>query len=310
MRASSTRRTILAIKLKLLLVAVPAVLLLVVLHSVLPWLRERNFKRYFDHPHKIANEQFTVYMEADDPAASTVEQLLRTFLDHLYDQWGGPEQLDLLSFRELEHPVVVLLFRDHDRLQAYHGPRYRNQSIEFNAGMYEPIAGTIALISGRLAGPLELRRGLYHEATHMTLDRLVRGRDHAWSLWLNEGLATYLEASRPVEGLGFQLGNLTPKHLYTVNELRPVSVREVLALTPSDFTGTDNSRAYALCSVFVAFLLEGDGGRYRRTFWRYVAAERAPGPVAPGTFEGVFHVGPEQLDAAFQTYVTEQLYAR
>ncbi|MBN2490589.1 MAG: hypothetical protein JXQ29_07055 [Planctomycetes bacterium] len=307
MRASSTRRTILAAS---LLIVVPAGLLLLLLHLVLPRLREENFKRYFDRPRKITNEQFTLYAEADDPAGDAAADVLRTFLNHLYARWGDGERLDLVGQRELEHPVVVLLLRDHARLKDYHGPRYRTQTIEFNAGMYEPIAGTIALVSGRLSAPAELRRILCHEATHLVLDRLVRGGNHDWSLWLNEGLATYLEASRPLAGVGFRLGGLTPAHVDTVSERLPVSVADVLALTPADFTALDNRRAYALASVFIGFLLEGEGRRYEHRFWQYVAAERAPGPVAPGRFESVFRLPLGQLDAAFQAFVREQRYLR
>jgi len=289
-------------------VAVPALFLLVLLNVLLPRLRERGFRSHFDDFRKIANEQFTIYLEADDPAGDEVERILKQFLDHLYDQWGGTDRLDLLATAELESPVVVLLFKDKERLKRYHGPRYRDQTIEFNAGMYESIAGTIALISSGLSGSRELRRGLYHETTHMVLDRLVRGRDHDWSLWLNEGLATYLEASMEVPGVGFRLGALTRRHLLQVKPDEPIAIRDILALKPEEFTNRDNRRAYALASVFVGFLLEGEGGRYRRRFWEYVAEERAPGPVDRGAFQRVFKTEPEALAPAFQRFATDRLF--
>jgi len=289
-------------------VAVPVLLLLLLLNLLLPRLRERGFRSHFDRFRKIANEQFTIYLEADDPSGDEVERILKQFLDHLYDRWGGPDRLDLLAPAELESPVVVLLFKDRERLKRYHGPRYKDQSIEHNAGMYEPIAGTIALISSGSFGSRELRRGLYHEATHMVLDRLVRGRKHDWSLWLNEGLATYLEASAELPGVGFSLGALTPRHLRTVKEAGPIAIRDILALKSEDFTGKENKRAYALASVFVGFLLDGEGGRYRRRFWEYVAEERFPGPVDRRAFKRVFKVDPESIAPAFQRFATDRLF--
>jgi hypothetical protein len=310
MPASSTRGKIVLLRsrLTIVLVVVPILILLLLLNLVLPRLRERGFRAYFDNFRKIANEQFTIYLEADDPAGDEVERILKQFLDHLYDKWGGPDRLDLLAPAELEAPVVLLLLKDKERLRRYHGPRYRDQTIEFNAGMYEPIAGTISLISSRFSGPHELRRGLYHETTHMVLDRLVRGRDHDWSLWLNEGLATYLEASIEVPGVGFDLGELTPRHIRKVKEEEPIAIGDILALKPKDFTTEGNSRAYAIASVFVGFLLEGEGGKYRRRFWQYVAEERAPGPVGRGAFERVFEGPVERLAPAFQRFATERLF--
>lgn len=299
MPASSTRRTVRRAVRAALLLGIPTVLLLVALNVVLPALRSRGLERHFDQPRVIRNPLFTVYVEQDDPHGDVVEGMLRRFVDHLYEAWGGSDYLDLRSPRELESPIVVLLLKNLERLKAYHGPRYRNQSIEFNAGMYEPIAKTISLISSQVRGDSELRRGLYHEATHLALDRLARGSDHAWSLWLNEGLATYLEASVDLPGLGFQLGGVNPRHLTTALALGPVSVEEILRFKPADFRGADNARAYALCSLLVAYLLDGEAGRYRRRFWAYVAAERAPGPVSPGAFEACFGVAAKSMDGSF-----------
>jgi hypothetical protein len=306
MRANFTRKKIRSLELKIALLVVPALLLLAGLSVILPKLRERQFRRFFDQPRVIRNEQFTIYLEADDPAGDEVEPILARFLRHLYAEWGGAERLDLRAPRDLDSPVVVLLFKDHERLKAYHGPRYRDQSIEFNAGMYEPIAGTIALISSHFSRTEDLRRGLYHETTHMVLDRLVQGHEHDWSLWLNEGLATFLESSFEEPGVGFQLGRLGPEHLALVAGARSISVRDILALEPEDFRGPDNSKAYAMSAVFVAFLLEGEGGKNRQPFWRYVAKEREPGPVDTGAFERILGLDPDALGPAVQEFARDR----
>lgn len=293
--------------LKILLAAAALGLLLVGLSVVLPSLREQNFLRYFDDSRKIQNDLFTIYHEKDDPAGAAVEGILRKFLVHLYEAWGGPDRLDLRSPRELESPVLVLLFKDEERLRKYHGPRYLDQIIEFNAGMYESIAGTISLYSDTRRGFPELQRGLYHETTHMVLDRLVRGRDPAWSLWLNEGLATYLESSRTLTGVGFKLGDTKQHYLVTALASKSTSLRDVLAFTHKDFTGADNTRAYALSSLLVAFLLEGEGRKYQELFWKYFAAERISGPVKSGTLEHLLGEDLETLTPAFQAFVRARL---
>ncbi len=293
--------------LKILLVWTAVVVLVVGLSVVLPALREQNFLRYFDDSRKIQNDLFTIYHEKDDPAGAAVEGILRKFLVHLYEAWGGPDRLNLISPSELEFPVLVLLFKDEERLRKYHGPRYLDQIIEFNAGMYEPVARTISLYSDTRRGFPELQRGLYHETTHMVLDRLVRAREPAWSLWLNEGLATYLESSRAIPGVGFKLGDTKQRYLVSALGAKSTSLRDVLDFTHADFTGADNTRAYALSSLLVAFLLEADGRKYQEVFWRYFDAERETGPVKSGTLEHLLGEDLETLTPAFQAFVRARL---
>jgi len=307
MQASYTRRKITA--LKILLISVPLLLLLLVLYTVLPLLREQGFLKHFDNHKKIQNDRFSVYLEEGDPAGEAVEAILEKFLIHLEDQWGGEDRMDLRSPRDLDFPVVVLLLKNEKRLRDYHGNRYREE-FKNNAGMYERIAGTISLISNRLGGFRELRRGLYHESTHMVLDRLVKGRDQDWSLWLNEGLATYLEASREVEGVGFVLGDTSLNYLENLEfaiASKSMSLRDVLSLTHEDFIKTGNTRAYALSSLLVAFLLKGESQKYQESFWAYFDRERAPGPVNPGALERCLGLKLEDLAEPFRIFIQEEL---
>ena len=110
----------------------------------------------------------------------------------------------------------------------------------------------------------------------------------------------------------FEEGFMGPEsyleHIRKVKEEEPIAIRDILALESKDFTAEKNRRAYALASVFVGFLLKGEGGKYRRRFWDYVAEERAPGPVDRGAFERVFNAPVESLAPAFQRFATERLF--
>lgn len=305
MRASSTRRKITFLKYGAAAVVVGVIGL--VMFLILPTLRERNFSRHFDDMQRIEKPDFyRIYHEADDPLGREVESVVGDFLAYLSADWGDASRMNLREAGGVGFPIVVLLFKNERRLQAYHGARYREQNIRYNAGMYEPVAGTIALISDRQRGSSELRRGLYHEFTHLVLDRLVRGEDHAWSRWLNEGLATYLEASH-AEGAGFRLGDVSERHLRYLHNHRNWRLAEVFEFTQESFTGKENIRAYALSGVLVSFLLEGEVGAWEERFWRYYEHERAPGRASRLDFERIMKISLDELDARVRRFVADRL---
>ncbi len=308
MRASSTRRKILFLK-----VGIAAAAFAVVvggLALLLPRLRERHLARHFEDMVAIERPLYRIYTERADPNGPIASEEIDRFLVSLYAEWGAAERLDLVSPGGPGFPIVVLLLGHESRLRDYHGARYRGTDIRYNAGMYEPVAGTIALVSPTLAGDDELRRGLYHEATHMVLDRLVAGSDPEWSWWLNEGLATYLEASRFHADGEFVLGAPSGRYLRWAAATPDATIREVLGYDSDSFRGRGNTRSYAMSSLLVAFLLEGAAFEYRDAFWRYVAVERAAGPVADDALERTLGVRLESLDDAFRAFVRERLAAQ
>ena len=305
MRASSTRRKIIFLRVAITVGVVA--LLLGAMAILLPLLRARNFARHFDSMQAIERDLYRIYTEEGDPLGPLTAREINRFLVNLYAEWGGADRLDLVSTGGPGFPIVILLLGNEERLREYHGARYRGVDMRYNAGMYEPVAGTISLISDRRADSAEFRRGLYHEATHMVLDRLVAGRDHAWSWWLNEGLATYLEASRDPSGIGFQLGGTSRRYLGVVASLPDADVREVLTYDGDSFRGRGNSRAYAMSSVFVAFLLEGADLAYHDRFWRYVERERERGDIPNGVLEATLGVPLAELNRPFQAFVRTRL---
>jgi hypothetical protein len=137
-----------------------------------------------------------------------------------------------------------------------------------------------------------------HEGWHQYTQATFK---HQLPLWLEEGIATYMEGF----ALGGQGGN-TPRFMPWRNQDRYYELRlavyrdrlipliELLARSPQDFLREGSNgllRYYAQSWALVHFLMEGEGGRYRagledvlsdaahgRLYGRLAASDAIPGP--------------------------------
>jgi hypothetical protein len=113
----------------------------------------------------------------------------------------------------------------------------------------------------------KLDRGLlFHEITHQLLHNTHEGMQkgaHAIPLWLNEGLAEFMQVGLAVRprSYTFDWGEYSEKHLRAqLVAPRLPTLEELLASRPSDFRSNRNDLRYALAYTLVDFCMNADSG--------------------------------------------------
>jgi len=219
------------------------------------------------------------------------------FTTALYRTYGEP-----LDLHPVEDRITIRVFATHADLVKFAG-RHMKQDLSHAGGFYDPASWSIALT---LRPPRELLPVLYHEATHLIMDRSARAGSPAWSLWLAEGMAVYFEHSGVVGGRP-RLGGADRRKAAAVwalaRQRRHIPLAQLVRGGPALFRGKLASLAYTEAGLLVAYLLEGAAGTLRQPFFRYVDLERRPGPCPPQALEASLGVSLDTLETDWLNFL-------
>lgn len=217
----------------------------------------------------------------------------RPALDLLYEvfmrEFGEP-----LKLRDIRAEVLrVIIFTSRDSWDRYCEKSQKKLLSREIPGFYEYHNRRIVMIYDRAQAPLEV---LMHESTHQlvhffTLEK-CEGARKATYYWFQEGLGTYFESlrrdsSNHISGHSSRLKIVKEKLESDETNFIPLSM--LMGLTVDDFwnkwyTGPCDEKeqqertrtaqlAYGEACALVLFLRHGEGGKYRRVFDDYFAAE-------------------------------------
>jgi hypothetical protein len=280
---------------------VPVAIVLLLLHYAGPSLQKAYRAAGLPDGYALVKEtgNYVFFGRPDNEAASRAGEVLDRFTDAVRGEFGERLRLEPTAAR-----FDVIVFTSHDDFRQY-GKAKLGEDLERNGGFYVPAAGALAVID---SGDFEsLVQALFHEGAHMMLDTWVAGTDHRWSLWLNEGMATWLEGSL-IDGGAARVGGIPPR---MIQQLRRdmakgewVPVGKLIEAGPPEFKSERNRSYYAGSCLLVDYLLRGDGGAHRERFFAYFEAERRPGTIAPTEFTEILG-RPADVDAALQKHLWE-----
>lgn len=263
-------------------VIVPLAVIFLVLHLVAPGLRSEHRVGTLPEGYRSLRIEgpYEIFARPGNAAAPMVGRVLESFRRALFHEYGRELSLVLRDSR-----FHVIVFSSHHDLQAFTRQNLGSDFVR-NAGFYLPQDRALGIIGDRRQE--EIRRPLLHEGMHMILDVFVEGGGHDWSRWLDEGIASYFEASTVHPGGRVRLGGFDPDHLTLLLRDhamgRALPVAKLFTAGSAEFEGEENHSYYATTALLVHLLLEGREGTLRERFIRYYQQERRPGPVAPGAF--------------------------
>ncbi|MBI2899416.1 MAG: hypothetical protein HYY17_04480 [Planctomycetes bacterium] len=185
-------------------------------------------------------------------------------------------------------PIRIHLLDSHHELEE-RGLKSLNSDLANNGGFFLPPKLEIALVLTRHDADDE--RGLRHEMMH-ALMHLSRP-DAPFPTWLSEGMASYFEHSRPVEGK-WRAGGTSRDRPQLQN---PLPLTQVLGARATDFMGEQNRSFYQSSHLLVAYLVE----REPQKFFEFYDAVFRGGDRA--TFEKFFD--PQRTEEGWHRYVLE-----
>lgn len=183
----------------------------------------------------------------------------------------------ILGFQKPPSNVTIYLLDHPDDLERA-GLTRVHADLANNGGYVQPPKLVIALLWS--PDRAEVERGLRHLLLHLA------ARERTWPVWLHEGLASYYENTRAIDG-GVRPGAPRAEHA----RRPPLPLRSVVTARASDFSGSQNSAYYDSSHLLVAYLLEKDPARLQ---------EAAAGPEA---FEQRFDV--EKMEADWLAWIRE-----
>jgi len=198
-----------------------------------------------------------------------------------------------LRLRPVEDKIVVRVFATQPELVRFARKRMK-QDLSHAGGFYDPASWSIALT---LLPREKLLPLLFHEATHLVMDRSALAGPPEWSTWLAEGMAVYFEHSS-VQAGRLVLGGLDRHAAMAVAALaasgRHIPLRRLVGQGRERFRGPQAPLAYQEAGLLVAYLM---GSPERRGgFLRYYLVEQKPGPVPLGALESCLGVSLDELE--------------
>ncbi|MFP4055329.1 MAG: DUF1570 domain-containing protein [Candidatus Brocadiia bacterium] len=284
--------------LKVAVVVLPLGLIVAAMHWLLPGLARHREQQLLGETYVLKEtDRFRIWRPRDVALEPLVASGLELFLAQLYAQYG--EALDLRPLED-EVKITVHVFASHDDLVRYASRRMK-QDLSHAEGFYDPVSWGIALT---LRPPRELLRTLFHEATHLLMDRSAP--EARWSLWFSEGMAVYFESSAVAEGR-LVLGGADRGAAARVLELAARGAHVPLErLVDGDeelFRSQAAALAYQEAGLLVAFLLDGAGGRHRQKFLRYYRVESHRGAPPPDALATYLDLSMERLEDEWLAYL-------
>ncbi len=264
---------------------------------------------FFNKDHKKTYQSKYYTIVSDCPNQESLKKIADA-LEHLREVFiaifGGAFPLRKESFR-----TTVILFSNSTSYYYFTfkiGAPYPGTSI----GYYIP--GTEFIISHFEQGyQKNFSSTLLHESVHQLNDSLLYSPDARKSIWVNEGLATYFahtemesdgslifgkidKSPANAEGLLNVLKKAMKKKKHKrVWELIECHDRE-------EFYDNEEGIYYAESWLFIHFLLHHQGGKYRKSFVKFLRDE-IDGNGSLESFKKIFGDDLKPLDKEFRSYV-------
>jgi hypothetical protein len=151
-------------------------------------------------------------------------------------------------------PTVVVVFRSARSFEPYR-PRFNGKPVKLGGYFFSSEdMNIVALADGDRSESL---RTIFHEYVHLMIGNLSPGMP----VWLNEGLAEYYSTFEvEADGKRALIGRVIPSHLRLLNERRPFTIPELLAVeqTSPDYNeGERQTLFYAQSWALVHMLASG-----------------------------------------------------
>lgn len=155
-------------------------------------------------------------------------------------------------------PILVFIFNDQRSFGPYR-PEFNGKPIQLSGYAWrDSNLGVMMLAASDREAAL---RVILHEYTHLLIANVTFGLP----VWLNEGLAEYYSTFTVApDGRSAMLGGIIRGHLQRLNEERPLSIEELLAVqhdSPLYNEGSRRSVFYAQSWALVHMLLNGEPDR-------------------------------------------------
>jgi len=237
---------------------------------------------------RVEAEGLEVWAPRKSNLAAWLARWFGAFTRALYEAHGKT-----LALEPVEDKIVVRVFATRAELVRFARKRMK-QDLSHAGGFYDPASWSIALT---LLPRERLLPVVFHEATHLVMDRSAPGGPPEWSTWLAEGMAVYMEHS-VLRGERLVAGGVSRRAAAQVVALaaagRHIPLRRLVNGGRELFRGPQAPLAYQEAGLLVAFLMTSR--RYRDGFLRYYAIERKPGPAPPETLESCLGTTCEKLE--------------
>lgn len=235
--------------------------------------------------HQVTTPRFIVYGEGGSRAVvQEAEELER--LDQLMRQ-----SLNITA--ESEAPrLKVFLVRNHTELSQI------NPQIDKQVGGYyvaHPYGIHAALIRG------DGNHVLFHEYAHHFMYQYFPSH---YPGWFTEGFAEYFATANVEKAGKVTMGYFSPGRMYALNQMRWISMEELLSAKPRDLRGQARSSYYALSWLLTHYIFT-DPARLR-AFGGYVEALRTGQPW-DAALQTHFGLTPEQLRSELRRYLNGRM---
>lgn len=263
---------------------------------VLPRLaRQREQQLLGGNYERVEAEGLEVWAPRQSNLAGWLARSFGAFTEALYRTHGKE-----LALRPVEDKIVVRVFATQAELVRFARKRMK-QNLSHAGGFYDPASWSIALTllpRGRLL-PV-----VFHEATHLLMDRSATAGPPEWSTWLAEGMAVYFENST-LAGGRLRLGGANRRAAAQVVALaaagRRIPLRRLVTGGRALFRGQEAPLAYAEAGLLVAYLF--GRRKHHEAFVRYYLLERRPGPAPAGALENCLGGSLEGLERGWLTWL-------
>ena len=277
-------------------------LLFALMHVLLPGLaRRREQQRLGEGYERVETERLEIWVPRGTPLAPLVAAGMEEFTSAFYKDYG-----EALRLRVVDARIKVRLFATQPALVRFAG-RQMKQDLSYASGFYDPVSWSIALT---LRPPRALLALLFHETTHLLMDRAAGTGHRGWSLWLAEGMAVFFEHSQ-VTKAGIRLGGLDRRQAARILALaargRHVPLRDLLRGGAELFHSERGVLCYHEAGTLVAYLLAGADGRHRDGFFKYYRLELERGAGRPDDLEHTLGIPIEQLEREWLTFLQRTL---
>ncbi len=164
-------------------------------------------------------------------------------------------------------PVRLTLFPDHAHFQRFASSSL-SEDVSHNGGFFDAATLEIALVVADLEAGGAEDMGIRHEVAHLLIGRGGGRFGTRMPVWLNEGLATWLETASfsspdgpaPVARWVRMVAAVEP----------PLSLKRLTAASPASFQSRGNEVYYAYANLLVHFLVD----RVPDRFWAFAKAAR------------------------------------
>lgn len=189
-----------------------------------------------------------------------------------------------------ERGYRLTLFETHAEFERYASDR-SGDDYSHSGGYFDLAESHIVLVLGAGDGA----RGIRHEVAHLLIAHGGGRFASRMPLWLNEGLATFVETADPdrpsAEGLVAKWARMV------AGLVEAPSLERVMGLGTAAFRGSGNIAAYGFANLLVHYLLRRDP----EAFWRFARAAREEGANDPSRYFG----DADALEAGWRAFLAE-----